>query len=471
MNETVFSTPQHDELALPSYSFNSQIHTIPYDNHIRKSLLATVTAATSFASHFTKTKGSVRIKLHSPQQYYQQGHLISGELLFTPPSLSPTVHEVLKVKDITITLEGLEQTNLQENWNYTSVTKKPIVLGQFRPQQSEMHGLEVESPLTGESKGLVYCFPFTLQIDEYMDDRTCKHEHDEHLKIPPSIGCPTYLCSSELELPNRAGCIFYHLHAVVKTVKSSEDRPDVDLDSHPGLQVSSIMQLIRLRPNYVPTVNDFEKRTYEFEHVLKPSFSLSLFSKKQRPQLSVTGGGVSTHSSDLASSPALPTDVQTAHICIDPLLSTGLPIGELTNLPITITVPPTGRKLPRLTSVTPTLSVTTLCSTGESHYESPPMTITQKFKLTATNYSRKRRGDGSKSGSAGLESIPIRIPNDPKIVPSFQSCFMTRSYTMKLRLEFSDGSKSVAEMPVTLVGTEYNKHIDIAPPEYVQSAN
>ena len=100
-------------------------------------------------------------------------------------------------------------------------------------------------------------------------------------------------------------------------------------------------------------------------------------------------------------------------------------------------------------SVSPTLNDS---NTNLSILKEVPETFTQKFKLpnytpTATTWLPNYSNDTY----AAHFDVPFVLPAVRQLVPSFESCLISRSYTLSVTIHFKHGDSWSIEVPINLV--------------------
>lgn len=411
------SYQHHQPLELPSYSMVEHVHTVTQKSSNSK--YGPVYKPNAL-------QGTLKFQLHNDASYYTPGQVVSGCLEFIPPLSNTSQPQKLKISELKVTLEGVEKTDLSESWSFRAVTSRKLILGTFCPQPSELEDLIIETSASANSNS-AYCFPFALQLADFLDPNACKNGNDQHLEIPPSLGQPDYLTATDSDVPGRIASIVYHLRASVH----------VERIETPGKVIKTNLQkLVRILPNYEARLSLFEKEKFQFTHKLgKPSMALSFTSWKKAKSKNTK---------------------QESNVEVTIYNPSEVPFQVGSDNALTLTLAYSGESHPPLESITSSLLATTECYSALKNDLKPTKVLEKISTLTHKSF----------VVTHGKICLPVTVPALPKVVPSFESCFVERRYALNLQIKFADGSRCEAEVPVRIGGPKQN--LEMAPPAYIE---
>lgn len=365
-----------------------------------------------------KREFEVKIEIANKKNNYNVGDIICGLIKFCPP-------KPVKISSVHAIIEGGESTK-QNGWLYNRLLNKHIKLAYYIVPSIPEDMIAVP--------GNVYTFPFTLQIPELLQFDYCKDNTIEHLRIPPSLGSRTGLDIPEINVQNKAAIITYHLGACIKI-----DVPKGSLVNN-KYQAFSVIPII---PSYSLTTKDVNRvkdHPYNKKAPLKKS---GVFKKSQSGSL------------DLKLDKVLAYPITSDKQVFVPLTVTLGDVNEailasLQALRISMKIV-AHTSFTSQQSVSPTLNDS---NTNLSILKEVPETFTQKFKLsnytpTATTWLPNYSNDTY----AAHFDVPFVLPAVRQLVPSFESCLISRSYTLSVTIHFKHGDSWSIEVPINLVNS------------------
>lgn len=362
-----------------------------------------------------------KIVISNPKPYYDIGDIIHGKIIFAP-------RKVVDVDTIYIVLEGEESTT-KSSWTNNVYTKRHFKLA---------HHIVPPSALPADMKALSgyrYSFPFTLQIPDLLQSGACEQGIDEHFRLPPSLGSPKELLTPEDNLPQNVARIVYNLRSCVKILDSTGTATQ---------NYCHALSMVRLLPSYSLSPNSLQRvkmnhgyaRQSVKKGMLKKSckgiMELKLFNVPELPIVSFTSTAL-------------------------PLLLSFVPSIDNPS------VPP-----PQVSLISVKLNARTLYSTGKSFLTSPPAEdlettalVNQKFsvfRLTpeTTRWEfdvAKAATENGKPAYSTLFHLPLCLPQDNLIVPTFESCLVARDYTIEVTVYLSDNYMLTLSTPVNVVAS------------------
>ncbi|KAF5102772.1 hypothetical protein D0Z00_000264 [Geotrichum galactomycetum] len=371
-----------------------------------------------------KREFEVKIEIANKKDSYNVGDIICGVIKFCPP-------KPVKISGVHAIIEGGESTK-QNGWLYDRLLSKHIKLAYYIVPSIPEDMIAVP--------GNVYTFPFTLQIPELLQFDYCKDSIVEHLRIPPSLGSRTGLDIPEINVQNKAAIITYHLGACIKV--------DVPKDSlvNNKYQAFNVIQII---PSYTLTPKDV-KRVKDHPYNKKaPLKKLGVFKRSQSGSIDLK---------------------------LDKVLAYPITLNKRVFVPLTVTLGDVNEAMVA-SFQTSRISMKILAHTSFTNQQQSsatfndnntklsvlkeePEILTQKFKLsnyipTATTWLPNYANDTY----AAHFNVPFVLPAVRQLVPSFESCLISRKYSLSVTIHFKHGDSWSIKVPINLVNNLDNYSI------------
>lgn len=358
---------------------------------------------------------------------FDLGDIVLGHLVVTPRT-------PIQLSQLAVSI-SYEEVVKQHSWVSDTITKKYGRVGEyFVPKASFPGGFNGDAMLL---PGMEYSFPFAVQIPELQTPDNCKHNSSErnallHLRLPPSIGSPPERNIIADNIEDNDVRINYKLIATAQSIESI-DQPLFQAVEH-----------IHIVPSYTVSPKDLAKVTTD--HSYAKEFELR---PREILRKTMFRGTV-----DLALSRFAALSMYT------PLMTTL----TVTAAPKTVGLPPPAitKIFVKLTGFTAYLNEEPKRHTsGIVTLLGPSMTMTPWISLA----------DGKMTTQIG---VPVKLPQSKLITPTFESCIVSRWYTLTVSVVLQDHSIMMLEVPVNVVGeacarsaAPYNS-TDIPAPTYQQ---
>ena len=382
----------------------------------------------------------VKIDISNPRDVYDIGDIICGVVKFSPP-------RPIKISSVFVIIEGKERT--RRGWLYHHCATKHIKLAYYIlpiiPDDFEV------------IPGGIYTFPFTLQIPELLPIDHCKCNRIEHLRIPPSVDTRSGIDIADVNIQQKAASISYHLGACVKV-----EVPNNSLINNKY----QTLQNIRIVPSYSLSIKEAAKIA-NHPHSVHKSIKTSLLRKSEKTTIALSLGRLETLS--IVDNSRKPLAV--------PLQITLDAVSERDVMSV-FQIQRVGVSLLAHTSYKCEASVS-------SSHSGAPETSTQKFVLPPlispiSAWKLCPSGSGSNNGAVytvGFD-IPIILHINPRqLVPNFESCLMSRHYSLAVTVFFKGNSIGI-EIPVNIVRNPlsysiapYSETLDLVPPAMPSKCN
>jgi hypothetical protein len=349
----------------------------------------------------------IKIDISNPRDVYDIGDIICGVIKFSPP-------RPVKIASVFVIIEGKERT--RRGWIYHSCATKHIKLAYYIlpiiPSDFEV------------IPGHIYTFPFTLQIPELLPVDHCKCNIIEHLRIPPSVDIP------DINIQQKTASISYHLGACVKV--------EAPKNSFINNKYQTLKK-IEIVPSYSLPIKEVAKvaeHLHRVHKIIKPSLSR----KCEKITIALSLGRLETLSIFGNSNQpfSVPFQITLDAVCEKDFVSAF-----------------------RIQRVEVSLLAHTSykCETSESCSQHDAVeTSTQKFVLpplisqvvTWQSGPSSSGNDDDAVYTTGFD-IPIVLPiYSRQLVPSFESCLMSRHYSLAVTVVFKSNRARI-EIPVNLV--------------------
>lgn len=362
-----------------------------------------------------------KIVISNPRPFYDIGEFIHGTIIFAP-------RKAVDIDAIYIVLEGEEKTT-KSSWTNDVYTKRHFKLA---------HHIVPHFALPTDMKalpGFIYSFPFTLQIPEILSSGSCKEGVPEHFRLPPSLGSPKERLTPEENLPHNVAQIVYNLRSCVKILDSTGTE---------SRNYCHSLSFVRLLPSYSLAPNSLQ-RVKNKNGYARQSVKRGMLKKSCKGIMELKMFNV----------PALPIVSSTPTTL--PLLLSFVPSMDDSSIPP-----------PQVSLISVKLNARTLYSTENSFTTSPPAedletttAVNQKFSVfRLTPETTRWEFDVSKAAQENgrpaystLFHLPLSLPQDSLIVPTFESCLVARDYTIEVTAYLSDKSMLTLSTPVNVVAS------------------
>lgn len=361
----------------------------------------------------------IKVDISNPRDVYDINDIICGTIKFSPPK-SVTISSVFAI------IEGKEHTR-HNTWMYSKYATKHIKLASY---------ILPAIPDNLEAiPGNVYTFPFMLQVPELLPADHCKSNDIKHLRIPPSIDSRSGMELSEVNLQQKTSNISYRLGVCVKI------KPSNNLPINNKYQA---FKPILISPSYSLTTKDIELVSKHLHTALK-TVKTSLLKKSEKSSISLSLGRIEALS--ILSNHDQP-QVMPLHIAL----------GAVRKKQIS-----SAFQIQRV-------NVSLLAHTNHTQKDSdtsqqdPTKLLSQKFAMPPllspqVNWQPCSSCGSSNSAYTASLEIPIILPvKSRQIVPSFESCLMSRSYSIVVTVFFRNHRASI-EVPVNIVRSTLNYSI------------
>lgn len=391
-----------ESIDLPSYSVGSDIQPITTKSGLTPRL---------------------RVSISNRKSSYDIGDIIHGTIMLCPT-------KPIDIASVFIVLEGEEATN-KSTWTSNIHTTRKLNLAHYVVPAISL------PPDMKAQPGFVYTFFFSIQVPEILPSGVCKNDILEHTRIPPSFGSPPEISIPQNNIPDNAARINYRLRACTKVVSEK--------DSSTLMTYGTALSYIHVIPSYTLSPGAIQ-RVHQHPYVHRQDLKKGMMKK--------TCTGI--------------VQLQLQKLSALPIYSPG-PVG----LPLRVSIMPSNDDLslppPRISQISTKLISQTLYSSELPFTTSPPLEqgqnvncVIQKiilghlsnleshWKLDMATATQER----SKAAYSVEFDLPISIPQQNKlIVPTFESCFVARDYTLSVSVYFQDKTSVSITVPVNLVAS------------------
>lgn len=392
--------PAHPiEAELPSYSEVGVIEPVEPNKHTRVPVL--------------------KVVVSNSQLTYGLGEVIYGNLVYTPKQPSD-------VSNIFVMLEG-EEMAIKPGWKSDIIVRRHMNLASHSVPESSLPRERILRP------GFSYSFPFVIQIPEaknLANSPTSAPDDDlaapEFLRISPTLGSPPEFLIAENDLPGNIARISYRLRGTVRVCRARD-----------SARLDCAYNYIHITPSYslspIALGRVGERSSYTSQSVIvkgklkKLNYGVIEMQMPQLSALSMATQGAKTAPLKVFFRPDVLTDVP-----------------------------------PSVSQITVNLVSRTIYSETGSFTTSPPSAdqpgvniVRQKVNLTKLSPSSDPwRLDPEVGAHCAIFQIPLSLPADKRIVPTFESCFITRDYMIETSLQLDSKSSPKLSVPVNIVASD-----------------
>lgn len=392
--------PAHPvEAELPSYSEGGVIEPVEQSKHVRIPVL--------------------KVAVSNSQPTYGLGEVIYGNLIYTPK-------QAADVSSIFVMLEG-EEIATKPGWKSDIIVRRHMNLASHYVPESSFPRERILQP------GFSYSFPFVIQIPEaknLANSPTSVPDEDlaapEFLRISPTLGSPPEFLIADNDLPGNIARISYRLRGTVRVCRV---RDSVKLEcAYNYVHITPSYSLSPIALGRISERSSYTSQSNVVKGKLKKlNYGVIEMQMPQLPALSMASQGTKTAALKVFFRP----DV-------------------LTDLP------------PSVSQITVNLVSRTIYSSTGSFTTSPPTadqpgvnSVRQKVSLTKLSpNSDPWRLDPVVGAHCAVFQIPLSLPTDKRIVPTFESCFITRDYTIEISIQLDSKSSPKLSVPVNVVASD-----------------
>lgn len=363
----------------------------------------------------------LKVAVSNSQRTYGLGDVIYGNMLLAPK-------QQVSVANIAMMLE-VEEIAIKPGWSKDIVTRRRITLATHTVPDSAFSSDSVGRP------GYIYSFPFVIQIPEAKSLSSSLLQFDdtnaspmEYMRLAPTLGSPPEFLFPEYDLPGNIVRISYRLRATVRT-RILKSRETYKLDNG--------YSYIHVTPSYSlsPTA---AKRTTKELHTIQHSI--------KKGKLKKVNFGVMEMQMK-----KLPNFSLKSHL----------------TAPLTLSFRPDNPSNgpPTIQQIKITLVSRTLYSSEGTFATSPPGETHDGINAIFQQVPLAKLSPESSSISWDFNAlsrkyvadllIPLTLADDRRIIPTFESCFISRDYSLEIRLQLDSNSKSspMISVPVNLVAS------------------
>ena len=349
----------------------------------------------------TMSASMLQIQIKNTQKSYDIHDFITGEIKFSPKA-------PVNVSSIIAVLESQEVIS-QSKWMTSKQNNRITIL------QSQMIPLSLMSSGSEFVPGFVYTFPFSLQVPEYRPQsaaQKCVDDNQEHTRLAPSLGAPPGCHPSE-SIENNLAYITYSVKGLVKVKKNSKT-----------VTLCQGYQTINIQPSYtLSPLAQYKVKQHPYSCVHSYSLKRGLVKSNQKGQIMLK---LSKH--------------------------TAVPMNRATNMTLSLTTA-------QCTSVQVSKIRMDLIATTNFFDECKINTFElASFKPWGTNWvlnPDQNEISPNPSNNARLYtakfSIPIMLPENRLVTPTFESCLMSRSYSLIVTVTTADRVQYSLTVPVNVV--------------------
>lgn len=342
----------------------------------------------------------LQVQIKNLQNSYDIHDLINGEIKFSPKKPE-------NVSSIVAVLECQEYIS-QSKW-MASKQKNSITT-----VQSHVIPLSLLSTHSEFLPGFVYTFPFILQVPEYrlqLKRQTCVNENQEHNRLVPSLGTPPEISCSNERIENGSAYISYSVKGLVKVKRHTKN-----------VTLCQGYQVVNIHPSY--TLSPFaqyivKQHPYSIVHNFSSKLSLMKYVRKGQIMLEL--------SKPTAVSMNESTDIKL-------LLSTAqVPLVQVSNIQAQL------------------IATTNIFDEQKTNI----------FELISFNTQgaswilNKRASDFSYKSGIDLYTAKFRfsftLPKNKLITPTFESCLISRSYSLSVTVTMTDRVSYSLTVPINIV--------------------
>lgn len=402
-------------------------------------------------------KPAITIALHDDQQdvfvpTYTTLDKVQGEVTIVAPYDTAFDH-------LYITLEGSVKT-LVEKMATASPTNSRTEAFQVFLRLLQPLDMGAFSRLRVIKAGQTYRFPFTFVIPQKLLPQSCKHVHDAHLNLPPSLGDPMTASLNKTLLDDMApemSVISYAIRVRITNGRGTTGKPIIMAENSKKLRV-------------VPAVD--EQPPLVMYGDMKDDYVLKK-EKEIKKGLFKSKLGVLTMESQQPKSLRLPA-VKSKNSC---------PVTTMATVKVRFDPSEEGAQPPRLNTLSAKLKVSTFFSSvpmselpskaTESPYDSSRGVFVQSAPLSSrcvasAQWERHTTSASDsplaaptilKSSSSHVRKVfyttqilvPITLPRGCKVfVPTFHSCLVSRVYSLGLQLWIQSPSPNITNPSLQL---------------------
>ena len=353
----------------------------------------------------------LKVHVSNSKRTYGLGEFIYGHIILVPK-------KIIKISSIFVVLEG-DEVSTKSSWSANVITSRHMNLGHHITPSSAM------PPDMKALPGFVYTFLFSLQIPEAKSSSMQDKTIPEHLRLPPSLGSPPQFPIAENDTPGNVARICYRLKASITTVQK---------DGLPS-NVVNAYNYIHLTPSYSLSPSA-RQRTQKDSYLVRQGIKKGLLKKTSTGIMELRMRNIS----ELTMIPSGPTTVPlTVSYCATSEASSQL--------------------LPQITLVSTKLIARTRYSSQGVFKTSPPsdthpgiISVSQKIVLNRMSPQNSNWELNSTTNAySTVFHLPLTLPIDKRIVPTFESCFISRDYNLEVRLYLASSSSITLTLPVNVV--------------------
>lgn len=356
------------------------------------------------------------------QKVYTTSDRIEGQVSIVAPADT-------RFDDICITFEGTSRTWMERFGGTSTTSGRTTVAQTFLRLVQPVDETTLPIPRIAV-KGKTYMFPFTFVIPQNLLPSACTHitenqaVMDAHLHLPPSIGDPAVLTEDKDDLAPDMTRISYAIRVRVVRARETEYKKVIIADT--SLRVAVSPECPDAPPVHIETNSkDF------------------VLQKEKDLRKGLLGRKIGRFSV-LAEQPK-------------PLrLVPNSPCPPSTTVPVFLAFMPTDPEIPppELGTLSAKLRTNTFFSTTKMTYiptparATPDPTVgnyTESTLLSSrciSNVKWERDYPSSKPRYTAQAIVPVTAPKCKQLVPSFSSCFLSRSYILDLSLSVRTSNHS-----------------------------
>lgn len=342
----------------------------------------------------------LKIQIKNLQNSYDIHDLISGEIKFSPKNPE-------NVSSIVAVLECQEYIS-QSKWMASKQKNSITTL------QSHVIPLSLLSTHSEFLPGFVYTFPFVLQVPEYRLQSkrpTCVNENQEHNRLVPSLGTPPEISCSNERIENGSAYISYSVKGLVKVKRHAKI-----------VTLCQGHQVVNIHPSYI----------------LSP---LVQYNVNQHPYSIVH---------NFLSKPSLMKYVKKGQIMLELSKPTAVSMNESTDIKLLLTT--AQFPLVQISNIQTKLTATT------SFFNEKKTNIFELISFNTQGASwilNKHPSDFSHKSGIDLYTAEFRfsltLPRNKLITPTFESCLMSRSYSLTVTVTMTDRVSYSLTVPINIV--------------------
>jgi hypothetical protein len=344
----------------------------------------------------------LQIQIKNTQKSYDIHDIITGEIKFSPKAPA----NVLSIIAVLESQEVISRSTWMRSKQKNSITTL----------QSQIIPLSLLSSEPEFVPGFVYTFPFLLQVPEYRPQSTaqkCADDIQEHTRLAPSLGAPpgTYPLSESIE--NNLAYITYSVKGLVKVKKNSKN-----------VTLCQGCQIVNIQPSYtLSPLAQYKVKQHPYSCAYNYSSKRSLVKSHQKGQITLK----------LSKHPAVA-------------------MNKATNMMLSLTTAQC--TFVQVSDIRMDLIATT------SFFDECKINTFElaSFKPWGTSWLLNSDQSGNSvipSHNVSLYtakfSIPFMLPENRLVTPTFESCLMSRCYSLIVTVTTADRAKYSLTVPVNVV--------------------